>query len=269
MPSPFPGMDPFLEDPELWPDVHHELISDLRARINKGLSPRYVARLEVRVFLASESSFDQPSRRVPDVRIQAGRATTRRPAARKAVASHGQPIEMTTMVEDDETEEAFIKIIAPKTGEVVTVIEVLSPTNKTRGSEGRAAYTKKQTEVLHSPVHLVEIDLLRGGAPTFPRGDVACDYALHVSRVDRRPRGKVWRIPLRSRLPTLPIPLQGDDPDFDIDLQGVLATAYDRGAYHVSVGYSGAPVPPLRPEDAAWADKLLRKAGLRRARRAR
>jgi len=269
MPSPFPGMDPYLEDPQLWPDVHHELVSVLREGINKGLSPRYVARLEVRVFLASETDFDQPFRRVPDVRIQAGRPSSRRPPAPKALAAHGKPIEMTTMVDDDETEEAFIKIILPKTGEVVTVIEVLSPTNKSRGSEGRASYTKKQTEVLHSPAHLVEIDLLRAGAPTFPRGDVACDYALHVSRVERRPRGKVWPISLRNRLPTLPIPLQGGDPDFVIDLQDVLATAYNRGAYNVSVNYADEPVPQLRPEDAAWADKLLRKARLRRARPAR
>jgi len=261
-------MDPFLEDSELWPDVHHELILVLRERINKGLNPRYVARLEVRVFVASEADFDRPFRRVPDVRIQAGRPTRRRPAP-KAVAAHGEPIELTTMLEDDETEEAFIKIMLPKTGEVVTVIEVLSPTNKTRGLEGRASYVKKQTEVLHSPAHLVEIDLLRTGAPTFPRGDAACDYALHVSKVERRPRGKVWRIPLRSRLPDLPIPLQGDDPDFVVDLQDVLATAYSWGAYEVSVDYADEPVPPLRPEDAAWADKLLRKARLRRARPAR
>jgi hypothetical protein len=259
-------MDPFLEDPELWPDVHHELISVLRGQINARLRRRYVARIELRVYLAPE---DDPSRtliRIPDLRVEPGSRPEQRLSSALSVVAVSEPIELTTMHLDDETEEALIKVVEPATREVITVIEVLSPSNKVSGSEGRASYTKKRYEVLRSPAHLVEIDLLRAGKPTFPRGKVACDYALHVSRVERRPKGHVWPIYLRNRLPSVAIPLRGNDPDLVIDLQETLATAYDRAAYGDTLQYHGDPIPPLGPEDATWADELLRGAGLRSSR---
>src|SRR6516164_1643463 len=69
MPSPFPGMDPYLETPDLWPDVHHELISQIRHQLNPRLRPKYVARVELRVYISDD---DDPGRKViiPDVRIE-------------------------------------------------------------------------------------------------------------------------------------------------------------------------------------------------------
>jgi hypothetical protein len=263
MPSPFPGMDPFLEDPELWPDVHHGLISELQAQINRQLRPRYVARVELRVYLAPEEDPARTLIRVPDVKIESGPESSRRLPTKAAALTVSEPLEMTTMLVEDETEEAFLKVIQTETSDVVTVIEVVSPTNKVAGSEGRASYLKKRDEVQRSPAHWVEIDLLRTGKPTFDRGRLVCDYLAHVSRVERRPKGRVWPIFLRQRLPVISIPLRGDDPDAAIDLQEVLANVYERAAYDVSLDYQRDPIPPLGTEDAAWAAELLRGAGLR------
>src|SRR5438876_5561917 len=121
MPSPFSGMDPYLETPALWPDVHHELISEIRAALNPRLRPRYVARVELRVYISDD---DDPGRQalVPDVRVE-------------------------TTLMDEEIEEAFLKIIHVESEALVTRIEVLSPTNKIRGSRGRASFMAKRNEI--------------------------------------------------------------------------------------------------------------------------
>jgi hypothetical protein len=141
----------------------------------------------------------------------------------------------------------------------LTVIEVLSPTNKVAGSRGRASYEQKRREVMTSPSHFVEIELLRSGVSlhareALPRGD----YFVHVSRRDRRPKGFVWPILLTQRLPVVPIPLKHDDPDTPLDLQTVLDTAHDRAAYDLEIDYSSNPVPPLPAEYDDWAAGLLR-----------
>jgi hypothetical protein len=144
------------------------------------------------------------------------------------------------------------------------VIELISPTNKVPGSRGQTSYQQKRREVLSSPSHWVEIDLLRGGLSFVLREVLPpCEYTVHVSRVERRPKGKVWPIRLSQRLPLVPIPLRPTDPDAPLDLQQVLSTAYDRAAYELEINYRPDPVPPLAAAEAAWADELLRGKGLR------
>ncbi len=263
MPSPFPGMDPYLETPELWPDVHHELISQIRSFLNPALRPRYVARVELRVYVSDD---DDPGREaiLPDVRVEKlKRKGTRKPKDSSALAIT-EPLTVPLLI-DDEIEEARLEIRHLESGSLVTVIEVMSPTNKIRGSRGRASFMEKRREILGSEVHWVEIDLLRAGSPSVTNPPlVSSDYRILVSRAGARSRAKYWPANVRQALPVIGIPLRGKDPDVPLDLGAVLRAAYEHGAYDLSIDYTREPSPLLEAEDAAWADQLLREKKLRR-----
>ncbi len=260
MPSPFPGMDPYLESPTIWPDVHHELIGEIRAALAPNIRPRYVARVELRVYLSDD---DDPGRPmiIPDVRVETGpkRKGTRRPKAEPMLAVT-QPLIVPTLM-DEEVEEAFLKIIDVDSEALVTIIELLSPTNKIRGSRGRASFMAKRHEIMNSEVHWVEIDLLRAGVPSVTEPPLRpSDYRILVSRADRRTRTRYWPVGIRQALPVIQIPLRGKDPEAQLDLGAVLSSAYDRAAYDVSMDYRKEPRPPLEGEDVKWAKDLLRIA---------
>jgi hypothetical protein len=160
---------------------------------------------------------------------------------------------------DDEIHEARLEIIDRTDRTVVTVIELLSPSNKVPGSRGRASYQQKRQEVMTSDSHLVEIDLLRAGLRLPAReAPPDADYYIHVSRTDLRPRGLLWPIQLRQRLPRVPIPLRHGDPDAPLDLQQALNTAYERAAYDLEIDYDQPPTPPLAPDQQRWAEEVLR-----------
>src|SRR5262249_29981978 len=149
--------------------------------------------------------------------------------------------------------------------QLVTTIEVLSLSNKTRGNFGRKKYLNKQTEILHSQANLVEIDLLRGGehATAVPRELAETkagpfDYHVCVHRGDQANLFSVYPIRLEMRLPTIAIPLLPCDPDIALPLQAIFDQAYDTGPYRRGVGYGDdAIIPPLRPEEAEWAKARL------------
>ena len=257
MPSPFPGMDPFLETSNLWPDVHHGLISEMQAMLNRALKPQYHVRIEERVYISDEND---PGRSVivPDVCVVA-----RESGAGNWVGGTGvtvaEPVVATTLI-DDEIHEARLEIIDCQQRRVITVIEVLSPTNKVPGARGQASYQQKRQEVMQSPSHLVEIDLLRSGVGIFARETLPPhDYLVHISQRDRRPKGTVWPILLQQKLPVIPIPLKPNDPDTSLDLQIVLNTAYDRGSYDLEINYQGNPMPMLTERQMQWAkEKVFR-----------
>lgn len=271
MPSPFPGMDPYLEDPGLWPDVHHRFITIASDFLAGLLRPKYLVRIEERVYISDESD---PGRSVivPDIRIAARPGWEGRPFEPREgeVGEVGgvdvaEPVVATTMFEED-IHEARIEIIDRDQRLVVTVIEVLSPTNKVTGARGRESFEQKRREVMNSPSHWVEIDLLRGGDGLSAREVLPpCEYLAHVSRVETRPKGMFWPIRLSQRLPVLPIPLKPEDPDASLDLQAVLVTAYDRAGYDLAVDYTRDPVPPLTGEWPIWSDRLLKAKTLRPA----
>lgn len=267
MPSPFPGMDPYLENPGLWPDVHHNLISEIQALLTAQLRPRYVVRIEERAYITSEENgWSMPKQPVPDVEIVA------RPGWEKARSSKGrkastlecpEPIIATTWFEE-EIHEAFLKIIDRQSRDVVTVIELLSPANKVPKSPGRESFEAKRREVMYSSSHWVEIDLLRGKRMVVvPRKVGPHQYLAHVSRRNLRPQGQLWGIRLEQRLPVIPIPLKRGDPDAKLDLQAALNATYDRAGYDMELDYRKQPKPPLDEKLAAWADQLLRSKGLR------
>ncbi len=260
MPSPFPGMDPYCESPTIWPDVHHELISGIRSALNPSLRPRYVARVELRVYISDE---DDPGREVliPDLRVERtpARKGTRKPKAEVAPAVTGPLIVPTLM--DEEIEEAYLKLIHVETEELVTLIEVVSPTNKIRASRGRASFMGKRQEIMNSEVHWVEIDLLRGGVPTVTNPPLPpSDYRVLVSRADQRTRTRFWPIGIRQVLPVISIPLRGKD-EVPLDLGAVFRSAYDNAGYDLTLDYRQEPQPPLKGEDARWARDLLRGRG--------
>jgi hypothetical protein len=263
MPSPFPGMDPFLEDPALWPDVHNSLIGVIREFLVRRLSDKYYARIEERVYISDE---DDPGRAVliPDVRVGQHSEPLRQAATTGAATLEiTKPLVIATLL-DDEIHEPFIEIIDRAERQVVTVIEVVSPSNKVMGSRGRESYRTKRAEVLRSPTHWLEIDFLRSGTPWIPRQMTAQgDYFVYLSRIEHRPNAYLWPIRLPEPLPVVAVPLKGGDADIPLDLQAVLATAYERAGYDRVVDYRKPPVIPLPQEYEAWADQLLKSKNLR------
>jgi hypothetical protein len=177
-----------------------------------------------------------------------------------------EPVVVTTCLEEEQHEH-FLVVTERETLEAVTIIEILSPTNKLANSPGLESFTRKRAEVMKSPVHWVEIDLLREGVSLSARHLIRkpFEYLVRVSPAHMRPEGKLWPIRLNEPLPVIAIPLKPDDPDAPLDLQAVLTAAYERARYEYAINYEREPEPPLPPEWAAWADRLLRQAGLRRA----
>ena len=258
MPSPFPGMDPYLEAQE-WEDFHARLNTAISDLLSPRVEPRYVVRIERRVYVESAGD-DNPSL----FRADAAVLRTIETAGGTAVAA--EPISILEPFECElpmpaERREAYLLIRLRETMEVVTVLETLSPSNKRAGGDGRREYLEKREAVLQSRAHLVELDLLRGGLrlPTttpLPKGD----YYTIVSRRQRRPRAAVYAWPLRDPLPTIPVPLKQPDPDVPLDLQAAFRTVYDRARYGLSLNYGADLQPPLSDDDTEWARRLTESA---------
>lgn len=260
MPSPFPGMDPYLEDHALWPDVHHKLMTAISDSLAPILAPHYVVRVEERVFLCRE---DDPARSVlvPDLSV---REAAPEPWGQSSTSDAAQAV-LVQVIAEEEMREYRLEIRTPRGDRVVTVIEVLSPANKVSASEVRRTYMDKRREWLRSESNFIEIDLLRAGTRAhIPGGPPKSDYCVLVSTVDERPLGKCWYVGLRHALPTIPIPLGRDEPAVPLDLQAILSDAYARSRYDLELDYREPPPPPkLASEDVQWLDTLLREKGLR------
>jgi hypothetical protein len=267
MAGPFPGMDPYLENPVLWPGAHQGLISGLRNVLNRLLPPGYVADMGERIYVM------QPDRSIyPDVVVFEQSPPTPLPAASGASAAVADP-PLILIDEPVEVREVYIEIL-PVGDEtrVITVIEVLSLVNKARNTEGNNLYRAKQRELLHSRVNLVEIDLLRRGEHTAAISQEALrrhrqnwDYLVCLHRSGERDRYWTWPFTLRDRLPRFSVPLEGELPDVIVDLQEVFDRNYEDAAYARRLDYARDPVPLLAPADAAWAETLLRAAGYRQS----
>jgi len=253
MPSVFPGMDPYIEA-QIWTDFHTELVSGIRAAIQPLLRPLYVALIEHRVYV-ERAPDEQPGSMTPDVTVvdaaPGGQATVSRPTG--VISPVLVPLPMS-----EEVREPYLTVRLPDTMEVVTVIELLSPGNKRPGSEGRREYLAKREAVLKSAVHLIEIDLLRGGARVPMAAPLpSADYYVVISRAPRRPLAEVWPVPLRQPLPAVPVPLADPDADVLLDLQQVMDASFERGDYGRVLDYTRNLQPPINERDVHWVQQVL------------
>jgi hypothetical protein len=250
-------MDPYLESPHLWPDVHHRLISEIQSDLNSRLGIQYVARVELRVYNAGDDEA-AIELMIPDVRVEQAKKN----GAKKGKRSNGAHValaepELIPHLLDTEVKVAFLEIKYLDSGALVTIIELLSPSNKIRGSKGRESLLEKRRTAVDSGVHWVEIDLLRAGSPTVGLLGPS-DYRIVMYRAKQR-SGRYWRFNVRDSLPAIGIPLRGKDPDVPLDLSAAFKAAYDHAAYERSIDYRREPVPPLDAADRKWAERLLRE----------
>jgi hypothetical protein len=279
--SPFPGMDPYLEAPDIWPDFHDRLAGVLSAMLNELLPQRYYARIQKRPELGVVLEAGILRRIVPDVTvlrrtvrevqtayvISQARVVVDKP---RTVATPGIEFRIRT----DPIQHHFVEIRdAQMAHKVVTVIEIVSPSNKQPGPD-RRSYETKQQEVLSSDANLIELDLLRAGRRLLPYPELVAfvdelhpDYLVVLNRNILREGYwmdfTLYPVNLREMLPCIPVPLANGDPDVLLDLRVAAIRTYQDGPYLRLVDYSAEPVPSLKLDDAAWADEMLRAAGLR------
>ncbi|MDZ4717845.1 MAG: DUF4058 family protein [Roseiflexaceae bacterium] len=260
MQPPFPGMDPYLEAPSLWPDVHNRLAFAICDQLQPQIGPRYIAAI---VPYATFETIDiAPARKiVPDIGILERDRPSSLPAG---VAIADAPF-TTTIALDFPTRYASIEIRAVGDETLVTAIEILSPVNKRPGAEGADAYERKRREIFRSEAHLIEIDLLRAGKrPTFRTTLPDYPYFIFLSRSERRPVIDIWPLPLADAIPAVPVPLLRPDPDARLELSAALLYAYKSARYDLRIDYRVAPPPPdLIDADAAWLDERLHACGAR------
>ncbi len=262
MSCPFPGMDPYIERPEIWPDFHDSLIACIRGALQPLLRPRYAALTQDRLYVVES---DRPI--YPDLSVVRTSSSLPRAATGTAVLEVDGPAVFELWRE--EIRQPLLHIIEPAAGNrIVTAIEVLSPDNKTAGA-GRVSYLAKREEFWAGGTNLVEIDLLRGGEPTvrLSAEKLASLHPWHylVSVTRRWPsRQEVYAVPLPKRLPRVGIPLAEDDRDVPLDLQAAFTRCWDEGPYPELLRYDRAPPGRLTPEETNWCEQTLQAAGLRK-----
>ncbi len=258
MPTPFPGMDPYLENPDLWPGVHNRLIVALADELAPRLRPRYFVSVEERAYWDDFGDLQFAGR--PDILVSG--IPTPTAMAQPSAAPRSDVITVTLPIPDEITE-TYLEIHATGEDRVITVLEILSPSNKRRG-RGREMYEEKRSLVLTSGTHLVEVDLLRAGEPMrMGRNGSHSHYRILISRSYRRPRADLMPFNVRQPIPAFDLPLQRDDDEPRVELNRILHELYDRAGYDLRINYRGDPEPPLEGDDAAWMDALLREVKLR------
>ncbi len=229
MPSPFPGMDPYLENAKLWPAFQHQLLACLYQILLPGLVDRYRARVGTRSYVSEMPLF-------------------------------------TSVIREQYAEE-FIEIRNRSDGRLVTLIEVVSPANKTTPA-GRQAYLDARQAAIHQRAGIVEIDLIMQGKATLTYSrDGLPDYdqAVTVTRAHAPDRYEIYTATLQKRLPKFKMPLAADDRDALLDLQAAFTRAYDLGSFVNQIDYTKPPPPdvPLTDEYKAWTEELLKQVKLR------
>lgn len=260
MPSPFPGMDPYLEHPSRWSEVHSRLIGAIANGLEKSLSDAYFISVEKRVYqltsddavligipdttLATFSRAINNSPREAATVVQAAATATLEPTADYLTVTLPIPLEI---------RESFLEVRDIDTGEVITAIEVLSPVNK-RSGDGRRIYESKRQAILGSQTHFIEIDLLRSGSPMAMRETLEpTDYRLLVSRASDRPLAQLYGFNVEQPIPTIPVPLRIGEQDLALNLKTLLDEIYAQARYARRIDYQAAPVPPLREMSQTWA----------------
>lgn len=261
MPSPFPGMDPYLEAAALWPEVHSRLIVGIADDLGPALLPDYYVAIEQRTYLNTPEESLLVG--IPDVAVMAETseaaevAPTPTPVATLArpADSQGNP-QTVTIPLAEEVHERYLEIRETATGAVIVALELLSPTNK-RPGEGRDAYLRKRQQVLNSATHLIEIDLLRGGTP-LPVQNIqsATHYRILISRSETRPQAQLYGFNLPDPIPSFPLPLKPSSQAPLITLKPLLDALYDRAGYALRLNRD-TPPPGTTAEEQTWIRQIL------------
>ncbi len=256
MASRFPGMNPYLEQDRVWSDFHDSFIPAARDALAAQMPLPFIAKINEHLFIHEMP--EAPRRLLGRADSDVTEAQFPPPGSSAATASVEAPAKVRLPALDIERQ-PFIEIRDRDGWQLVTVLELLRPSNKYAGSD-RDQYLVKRQELLASGVNLVEVDLLRGG-PRMPMEDLPdCDYCVLVSQVQTRPEAEVWPIRLREPLPPVPVPLRPSHGDVRLQLQALLHRVYDAARYATFI-YLGEPQPELSPADAAWAKGLLPVTG--------
>ncbi len=257
----FPGMDPYLEHPNFWPEVHHWLISLIAETLMPQIRPKYEVGIEKRIYEVNDTNDTNGERSVligiPDATVKQPKSNLDLQPTNIAVAAPTTQPRKVMVPVPTRIKHVYLEVRDMETGWVVTAIEILSPVNK-RSGEGRMSYLQKRQGILVSLTNLVEIDLLRGGKP-MPTldNDIESDYRVLVSRGTLRPEAELYSFNLEDRLPSFPLPLRSEDKEPIIDLQVLLNQVYDRAGYDYRIDYSREVMPALAEKDKIWVKELL------------
>lgn len=252
----FPGMNPYLENPALWSEVHSWLIVELARELNPSLIPKYRAAVEKRVYM------DSLLVGIPDASVFQQKPSPSQATNRVTTGVLTKPIRVTLPLTEEITER-YLEIREVKTGRVVTVVEVLSPKNK-RVGEGRDKYLTKRQKILDSATHLVEIDLLRTGNFMPMVQGIRSDYRILVSRANLRPEAELYPFNVTEQIPQFLFPLLLPDEEPVVNLAEILTQVYHEAALDLAMAYAPAyaydysvqPVPPLSDGDFIFVQSL-------------
>jgi len=248
-------MDPYLEHPSLWPDIHNSLIAAMRDELSPQVAPHYYVGVERRAYLVKPDDIVFVGR--PDLALVRPQRQPVKPEMPALALAEPLGVYLVDVPMTDEVSESFLEIREVKTGRLITLVELLSPANKL-SQDGREQYTRKRADVLRSRTSLVEIDLLRAGQPMAVVGpDVTCDYRILVAPGWQRPHAQLHTFGVRQPIPTITIPLQKDEKQPVLDLNQVLHDLYARARFDLRLDYTLPPLPPLTDADAAWAEEVV------------
>ncbi len=258
MKNPFPGIDPFVESFNRWRDFHVTFMVAWRDAVSQQLPENYVACLEEQVSVV-EYEEERMNKRSPDIAVVKSKASV--PEGKQAVATLEVPRlepEITRVVIEEEVRHAYMEILYLPKQELVAVLELLSPTNKS--GDGRAQYLAKRQQILLSEAHLVELDLLLTGKQLPLEKPQQAHFHAVVARAGQRPECELYAWNLDRQLPSIPIPLRHPDSDILVNLAEVLATTYQRGRYDKIIDYHQPLTLPLTEDYQAWVRERIEVA---------
>jgi hypothetical protein len=260
MPSPFPGMDPFIQG-QRWQDFHTTFLAVLKESLVPAVRPRYSVDIEQDVYLVSEEELTEGTIE-PDLALVETSAEARSESSGSASSVMAVAPAVYTVSTPKRRKQKYLTIRDREQRKIVTVIELLSPTNKSPG-DGFLEYQCKRENIFNSCTNLVELDLLRGGK-RFPTRErlPAADFCAFICRATQLPKVDVYAWTLRHRLPTVPVPLAVGEAEVSLDLQDAFTKTYDRSGYDYALDYCRPAEPPLEGAVAEWATTLLAKSSV-------
>jgi uncharacterized protein DUF4058 len=252
MPSPFPGMNPYFEQEEVWHDFHQTFVTAIRHALVQQVGSKYIVKLELHIYVRELATQERRLLGRADVGISSPHEYSSGDSISGVIEA---PTQCFVPLDVDVFEESFIEIRKADTRQLVTTIELLSPASKRPGPDREAYLSNRRQQLSAGNAHFVEIDLLRSG-PRLPLdGLPSCDYYIMVARVERRPEVGVWAIQLRDSLPEISVPLLPGDDDARLNLQKLLHLTYEEGGYENFI-YENEPEPRLNVADAEWASQV-------------